>query len=787
MSDAPAMHGRMHRFAASLVAWRTPLLVVGLLATFGLMPLAGKVVSDRSVKALFPPDSSRLRAYRSVTDDFGGDAVCLMCYRDPDLFSAAGFRRLAALRERVERVPGVLSVSALDRQPVPGDSTWLTGAVQRLLAGGSADGTLWTTLAERMADPAADAAAIRRAVVDTEMYRDLLVGADGRTAALVLLVDRDAMADGTFAGTLNRLRAIAAAAERPTVVVGTPVMISDVYSSIDKDSVVLRWASLAAMLAVIGVLFRNLRWAVLPFLIVTAALTWTRCVMVLTGAQLSIVGSMTTSLVTVIGIATSIHIAVRYREEREGGAGSDHDVLVAALAKVLPPVFWSCATTAAGFAALAVSDVAPIRGFASVMAASALFVGLATVLLVPGGVLVGRFGSTPGHAPGETGLGVGLDWIVRFVGRHSFATAAAVLASLAVAGIGFRYLEAQTDFTKNFRADSSIVQGYRFVERNLGGAALVEVSFDCPGTLTPEYLKQVGDCERRLREIPGVTKVTGLSDLIDFLDRTAPLGDTPLLRLLGPQRLLDLKLRVMRTFKGEALAKVYNPDRDRMLLQLRVRERPTIAGKKAMVADIEATVRAALPRSREVVVTGLYVLLIHLIDSLLGDQWLTFAVSAVAIWTLATVALRSPRLGLVAFLPNLVPIVLTVGVMGWLGLRINVATAMIGSISMGLVIDFSIHYLFRFRQEGGVQDGGADFYAALARTHGSTGKAMVFANLALMVGFLLLTLSAFVPTVHFGLLVSVAILGGLLGNLLLLPVLLRLAFGVPAPAMETRR
>lgn len=111
---------------------------------------------------------------------------------------------------------------------------------------------------------------------------------------------------------------------------------------------------------------------------------------------------------------------------------------------------------------------------------------------------------------------------------------------------------------------------------------------------------------------------------------------------------------------------------------------------------------------------------------------------------------------------------LVLGAMGWLGLKVNVATAMIGSISLGLVVDFSIHYLARYRQER--RRLGHD--VALERTHGATGKAMVFANVALMLGFGVLVFSSFLPTVHFGSLVSLAMLGGLLGNLLLLPVLL---------------
>jgi predicted RND superfamily exporter protein len=216
-----------------------------------------------------------------------------------------------------------------------------------------------------------------------------------------------------------------------------------------------------------------------------------------------------------------------------------------------------------------------------------------------------------------------------------------------------------------------------------------------------------------------------------------------------------------------------------LLFELRVREQQGVAGKERLVADIEKTVHRHLPG--KVTTTGLYVLLAFLIDSLLGDQQLAFAVSAVGIFVMTTLAFRDVRLGFVAFAPNLVPIIVVLGAMGWFGLRINVATAMIGSISMGLVVDFSIHYLNRFRQE---RQAGHGFYLAMARTHMSTGKAMVFANLALMIGFGILATSKFIPTMHFGMLVSLAILGGLVGNLSILPMLLRLVYWVKRPEVS---
>ena len=745
----------MQYFARQIVRFRIALSVVCLAVTALLYPISRDIQYDQSVRSLFAEDDPRLLAYESIIADFGGDATCLAGYTDAELLSAEGLGRLATFAAQLEEVPGVESVTSLADLPRPGAPY------------------LKRSLAQWFATPGIDLPALRREVLESELYADQFVSRDGLTGAVLIMLDRQAMASGDFEESLQRLRRIAAENPQPARIVGTPVMISDTYRHLAEDSWVLTYVSNLAMMIVILFLFRNLRWVVLPILVVQVTLVWMRALMAVTGVQLSIVGSMTTALVTVISIAIAIHIAVRYREETE----TDHDEvggLERTLTKVLPAVFWTCATTAVGFGALGVSRVLPVVNFAFVMAAASLFVGLASLLLVPGGVLLGRFRSAPLRTPGEETLVTGLGGVVRFVQRHSALTAVLVLGLLAVAACGFRWLRVETDFTHNFRSDSPILQGYRFVEERLGGAGVVELGFDAPESLTQEFLDRVRDCERQLRSIDGVTKVIGLTDFLDLFDRSVPIPAGGLSAWFSGDRTLDFQLRLLRFFKPEVLDGLWNEERGRMRLVLRVRERQTMRGKNRLVESIEQTARAAL--GEPVAATGLYVLLVYLIDSLLGDQYLAFGVSSFGILLMTTIAFRSLWLGLVAFLPNLIPIIAVLGTMGWLGIPINVATAMIGSISMGLVVDFSIHYLNRFLQE---RSAGADVATAIAATHRSTGKAMVFANLALMLGFSVLVFSNFVPTIHFGMLVSVAILGGLLGNLLMLPVLLRLVYAVP--------
>jgi predicted RND superfamily exporter protein len=165
-----------------------------------------------------------------------------------------------------------------------------------------------------------------------------------------------------------------------------------------------------------------------------------------------------------------------------------------------------------------------------------------------------------------------------------------------------------------------------------------------------------------------------------------------------------------------------------------------------------------------------------LVDSIVKDQWKTFLVAITGISVTMLVAFRSVPLAVTVLIPNALPVLIVSGLMGWVkwlgwfDFRINMGSAMIAAVSLGLSIDSSIHYIFAFRRAKSLGD---STDRAIEAAHGTVGLSMIFATFALIVGFSVLAFSKFTPTVYFGSLVSLAMLGGLLGNLVILPVLLR--------------
>jgi predicted RND superfamily exporter protein len=354
-----------------------------------------------------------------------------------------------------------------------------------------------------------------------------------------------------------------------------------------------------------------------------------------------------------------------------------------------------------------------------------------------------------------------LGQVTGWVEAHPRLVVVASAAVFAFAAAGHLRLEVETDFSRNFRANTPIVQSLEFVETRLGGAGTWEVNFAVPAEMDDACFERVdalaGELRRMAADSDGrFTKVVSLADGLKLVPRFPVFLNT-----------IRKRLNALQNFQPEFEQSLYNPAAGRMRIILRARERQASHAKLQLMADVE---RTALERFPQAKATGTFVLLAHLIESLLRDQLISFAIAAAGIVAMMTVAFRSLRIGIASLVPNLFPIVLVIGGMGWIGLPVNIGTAMIASVSMGLTVDSSIHYISGYRR---ARNAGQSTAEAIRTTNQSVGLALVFANIALVIGFTVLTLSRFVPLIYFGILVSLAMLGGLSGNLILLPLLLR--------------
>ncbi|MEX0865968.1 MAG: efflux RND transporter permease subunit [Pirellulales bacterium] len=727
------------------IRWLLLAVAAGLAAV--AWPLSDQLAFDRSIEKMFAPDDPLLEPYRKLKVIYGGNEVVMAAFivdqassaadgaadqpdqPDSSLTADAARAKLAELTNEIRGTPGVRSVLSLTTVP------------------------------------------------NNPPLYDLLEGyavsADRQTGAVVAILEPD-IDDEQKAAAIDAMRAAVQSRYDPGVVAGEPVMVVEGFRMVEDDGHRLRiWSLLLVSLTVL-LLFRSIRWLLIPLAVVQLTLILTEAALVVSRLDLSMVSSMLAAIVTVVGVATVIHIIVRFRESRTLGLPA-REALSRAMTLLAVPIVLACLTDAVGFSSLLIARVGPIQDFGIMMAIGSLLVIVSTFLLVPPLALCfGRFDADPRLAWGEGSLDRALRGIADVAMQRPKSVG--LLAVLIAAGsiYGIRFTEVETDFTKNFRADSEIVQSYELIESRLGGAGVWDVMIPLPeeaaAEIDKEFIAKLKNYQRRLyREVtivgadgqpePGLTKVLSLSDGLDAMP------------FQGIARLLSVERRVAGLDKISPgivpMLRGDSPDgRHYVRVMLRARERQSSENKRQIIEQVRAITAEEFPAAE---VTGFYVLLTHLIDSMIQDQWRTFGAATAGIALMMLIAFRSFRLAAIAMVPNVVPILILLGWLGWLGIKINMGAAMIAAVSIGLSIDSSIHYLWSYRR---ARKEGATVSDAIHATHQSVGRAMFFSTLALIVGFASLCASEFIPTIYFGALVSLAMLGGLLGNLVILPLML---------------
>jgi predicted RND superfamily exporter protein len=785
------MNGVVSRFVRLLIAGRWPLLVLAAsIAAAAYFP-AQHVTFDRSIEHMFAKSDPLLAPYQRLKREFGGNEIVMAVYEDEHLLDpdGSGIKRLSQICRRTKGVEGVRDVLSL------AEVSELLEKLQKATSLGGALDFLRGSKAfagPEILNPSSALAARYR-----ELFSGYTHSADGKTAAVICMLEPVESADSSSQTTRDADRdARAKTVENiekivgdlpgglaPGVLAGEPVMIADGFAMLEQDGRRLGIWTMVLLGATILIFFRSLRWLVIPLAVVEWSLIVTQAGLAISGLALSMVSSLLTAIVTVVGVATVMHLIVHVREWRTKGL-TQREALQRAGSQLAGPIFGAILTDVGGFGALAFASVEPVRDFGIMMVVGSLLVIPGTCLIVPVlALLAPRDQATPKPGWGEVHIGY---WLMRSIDVLSARpkTVAILTGAIALlASLGVMRLEVETDFTRNFRRGSRVVRSYEFVETRLGGAGVWDVILPAPKNLDSDFVSRVRDLESQLRAIEltdpvtgnkswGLTKVLSLVDSLDAVEvesTLAALTPDPEMRFRG-------MAAAMPSFIGALRSQPDAEGNTDIRIMLRSSERQPAEQKQRLIDEVRKLTNEAFPPEnsgydggRRAEVTGYYVLLTNLINSITRDQWVTFGIASAAIMAMVWIGFRSWKYAVVAMIPNAVPIYMVMGLLGWLGLKINMGAAMIAAVSMGMSVDSSIHYYSAFRR---ARREGAAVHAALAQCQQSVGLAMIFSTAALIVGFGVLITSEFVPTIYFGSLMSLAMLGGMLGNLIVLPLLL---------------
>jgi hypothetical protein len=490
--------------------------------------------------------------------------------------------------------------------------------------------------------------------------------------------------------------------------------------------------------------------------------------MAMTGRKVTVVTSNLPVLLFTLMLPYTVYFVERYRERRTRfPAESNLDSAAGSAREIWTPCLFSCVTTMAGFASLLTSGVVPVRTFGLMMTIG-MGVGLACVFLfLPS--LVRPFrpleakGAAAATAPGGM-VKLLADAVLRSPG--GVAAASAVVLGLSVWGTTRIHVE--TKFIDYFWPSSEAYRGLKYIDERMGGTTPLEVLLTSKKPdffKSPEGLEALDTTARYFAGVPDAGNVRSFKTLVDEAKKAMP------------RRKEEAVVGLLNGFARDQVREFCNADFTVSRVLVRFKETSPTLHRKRILDGLERHLASEVRTlGVEARATGVFLLYSNMLQSLLKSQQDTFLMVIAAIYGMLVVLFRAPLLAAVVLVPQVLPVFVCLGTMGWTGIPLDLVTVMIASVAMGVGIDAAIQYTVRFRIE--LEGAGGDRRAALLRSHATIGRAIWIATSIVVAGFAVLALSRFVPSVYFGLFTALAMLMGQFASLTLLPALF-LLFRLP--------
>jgi len=744
-----------------------PILTVIFLLTLFFAYHARHIHIDSSLDSLLPDNDSERQYYNDVVRLFGSENVAVIGILADNIYTPQTLEKIQRLTNEFRKIPEVKTAFSLTN--APDIIAKVIGEEQELLVP-----TIPATVEE--------AATIKEKVATQPIYHKNLVAADGRAAAINIFFV-ESITDNEFVrrGVDEKIQAIIDQAQGPERIyyTGLPHFKAVSARAMVEDLSYLLPVALILILVVLFFCLRSVQGVILPALTVIVSVTWTLGFMVLGGSRLSLGTLSLPPMLLVLGVAYALHVVAEYYELAQPGRPKE-EVLLETLRSMNTPVLMATLTTALGFLSLFTNNIHSIREMGIYSAIGITTAFLLSTILIPAALalmpLPSRHQET--YSPRLTAA---LRTLTQAVIRHRTAVIIGSVLIAVLAMLPIPSIQVGSNFLSLFRASHPVRQATEVMNHALGGSMAFYVTIDGNENdlmRKEDTLKRIKALQLYINSLPGVDKTVSFVDFCELVDQgiqTASTEDgTPspapaaAASFWGDQAKLDGVMQMFMLSPTLIMSVVDHPWYSRSNIQVR-----TSFTHPREIADavqkIHTFAEEHFPPEIQVHPTGTVILNTRTASGLISGQIQSLALTAVVIFVIMTVMFLSFRVGIIAMIPNLYPILVFFGLMGVTGATLSIGTNTIAAIVLGLAVDDTIHIMSRLSAEARRT---SDQQEALLRSLCTVGKPTLYYSLLVFLGFLSFGLSTFVPIQEFGLLSATTIAFGVLAELALLPALL---------------
>jgi predicted RND superfamily exporter protein len=779
---------------------------------------------DASADSLVLENDEDLRYYRSIRARYGSDDYLIITYQPTkDLFSKESLSDLRRLRDslsRIERVESVVSILDVPLISSPPISLSEVSKQVRTLENPSTDISLAKTellssllYKNLIVSPDGKTTALQVIFRRDETFHSLLERRDElREKELITalteeesdelnkasnefkqysadLMDQESRDIATIRAIMDQHRNHA-----KLYLGGVPMIASDMIAFIRHDLSVFGLGILCFLIVMLSIIFHRPRWVFLSLLCCFASVLFMFGYLGLIEWRVTVVSSNFTSLLLIITLSLTVHLIVRYHElHAENTSASQHYLVLETMKSKALPSLYTALTTIVAFGSLLISGIRPVIDFGWMMAIGIGVAFLISFALFPASLMLLKPKLT---LPRHDFTGSLTRTFSILVDKNGKLILTLYIGIALISAIGISALTVENRFIDHFKETTEIYRGMEMIDRELGGTTPLDIIVDAPADFLLSQKEEDNvindDFDDELNAEAGLSgtsywydeyELDTLQAIHDYLDKLPETGKVlslatamKMMQQLNEDKPLDnIMLSIIHKKLPQEIKKnLFDPyiseDGNQVRFAMRVFESDPSLRRNELLKKIRLNLVNKLGLSEDQLhLTGMLVLYNNMLQSLFQSQILTIGFVFLAIMLMFIVLFRSIKLASIAIIPNLISAGMVLGLMGWLNIPLDIMTITIAAITIGIAVDDTIHYIHRFLTE--IQKDN-DYIATMKRCHASVGRAMYYTSITVIIGFSILALSSFIPTIYFGLLTGLAMTVALIANLTLLPILL---------------
>jgi len=741
----------MEKFAQAIIKlkWLIVIAVFGLTVVFGYQ-LKNLTINSDIISSL-PDDDPVAKLYKNIGTEFGGNDMGMIALETDNVFTAEVLEHVKQVTDSLKITEGISTVTSIT------DILDIKSNDFGLEIGKLVDEYDMPTTQIQLDS-------LKDYVFSKEMYKGSIVSEDG-TATLILFTfledaDKQAVAKEvkTKVENLNLPEKLYFG--------GLPMMMNDITDLIVADMVWLIPIVFLLIALILFISFRSFRGVILPLLTAGLAVVWTLGIMVLAGYEITIISNIIPIILLAVGSAYTIHVinSINLCIETD-----PKKALIKALSYIIVPVILASVTTAVGFVSFVFGAyLTMIRDFGMFSALGTLIALILSIFFVPAFISVFSMYKKNVKEEKQENDDVISKVILKPLVNLLFKYPKYIFVSwgiLILIGIGgIFFIKTSVNMADYFKNDNPTRVAEDIMQQKFGGSMPVFIVFE--GDMqSPEVLKMMKKTADFMKEDINISMTQSVADLVEQMNNAMGEG----------KKIPDEKDKIEQLWflldGQDIMTQLVNDELDRGIIQSKFASVAT-GDIEDFNNNMEEFIKENSNENCTIELTGMPSVYVKLNDSLINSQFSSLLIAILMVLIIVGLILRSPSKGAFATIPVVATIIILFGFMGLTGIPLDIATVLVGSIALGIGIDYSIHIIMGFNYK--LKETG-DVQASIENAIMKSGKAIVINVTSVAAGFLVLLFSQLVPLQSFGLLVAISMIGSGLGALTLLPVVLILA------------